>query len=65
MQDDQGPVNYFAANKLEIPMISKDTNFLPIDDSITIPSSLVLRSLPLNFEMLDLIKQKRQRDDPS
>jgi len=46
-------------------MISKDTNFLPMDDSITIPSSLVLRSLPLNFEMLDLIKQKRQRDDPS
>ena len=65
MQDDQGPVNYFTANKLEIPMISKDTNFLPMDDSITIPSSLVLRSLPLNFEMLDLIKQKRQRDDPS
>jgi hypothetical protein len=36
-----------------------------MDSSITIPISLVLRSLPINVEMIELIKQKRLKENPS
>lgn len=36
-----------------------------MDSSISIPVSLVIRSLPINVEMLDLIRQKRLKEEPS
>ena len=36
-----------------------------MDHSISIPTSLVLRSLPINVELVDLIRTKRRNKDPS
>ena len=36
-----------------------------MDHSISIPDSLVLRSLPINVELADLIKVKRRNKNPS
>ena len=65
MQDDQGPVNYFPTNKYLKKGVNKTSNLLLMDSSITIPISLVLRSLPINVEMIELIKQKRLKENPS
>ena len=36
-----------------------------MDNSISIPNSLVIRSLPVNVELLDLLKTKRKVQNPS
>ena len=36
-----------------------------MDHSISIPNSLVLRSLPINVELVDLLRTKRHGKDPS
>ena len=36
-----------------------------MDNSISIPNSLVLRSLPVNVELVDLIQSKRRGKSPS
>jgi len=56
MQDDKGPVNFFPASKLKQQGVSKGSNLLLMDHSIAIPPSLVIRSLPINVEILDLIR---------
>lgn len=65
MQDDKGPVNFFPPNKINLQGVSKNHNMVLMDSSISIPVSLVIRSLPINVEMLDLIRQKRLKEDPS
>ena len=35
-----------------------------MDNSISIPSSLILRSLPINVELLELLKNERECGEP-
>jgi len=62
MQDERGPINFFPVSKLSPASfkLGKDPKQLDyMDQSISIPDSLVLRSLPVNVELLDLLKTKR------
>ena len=67
MEDDKGPINFFPQSKLNQSSrkLDKDSNFQLMDHSISIPNSLVLRSLPVNVELVDLIKVKRRGKSPS
>jgi hypothetical protein len=55
MQDDQGPVNFFPQSKYLKQGVSRGSNLLLMDGSVEIPTSLVIRSLPVNVEMVELI----------
>ena len=57
MQDEKGPVNFFPASKLKQQGVSKGSNLLLMDNSIAIPPTLVIRSLPINVEIVDLLRQ--------
>lgn len=56
MQDDQGPVNYFPVSRHKAVGVNKDSKLLLMDGSVTVPNSLVVRSLPINIEIVNLIK---------
>ena len=56
MQDDQGPVNYFPVSRHHAAGVNKDSKLLLMDGSVTVPTSLVVRSLPINIEIVNLIK---------
>ena len=62
MTDEKGPVNFFPQSKLSqsSQQLDKDSNLQLMDHSISIPDSLVLRSLPINVELVDLIKSKKR-----
>lgn len=64
MQDEKGPVNFFPASKLKTQGLDKTSNLILMDSSISIPSSLVLRSLPINVELIDLLRQIKLVDRP-
>jgi hypothetical protein len=36
--------------------VNKDSKLLLMDGSVTVPNSLVVRSLPINIEIVNLIK---------
>ena len=67
MEDEKGPINFFPQSKLNqlSKKLDKDSNLQLMDHSISIPNSLVLRSLPVNVELVDLIKIKRRGKSPS
>lgn len=50
IEDDKGPVNLFGSK------VKFQQSFQLMDQSISIPDSLVLRSLPVNVELLPYIK---------
>jgi hypothetical protein len=71
--DDRGPVNFFPGSTINaetsIKMLTqslRDSNgqLALMDNSISIPSSLILRSLPINCELLDLLKNERDCGEP-
>lgn len=57
VQDDKGPVNLFPGNS-SAPSFNSEVQMM--DQSVHIDNSLVLRSLPLNLEILELIKSTKQ-----
>jgi len=68
VQDDMGPVNFFPSSKINAAtfQLDKDTLHLNLmDNSISIPNSLVIRSLPINVELLELLKTTRRVQNPS
>ena len=66
MTDEKGPVNFFPQSKLSqsSQSIDKNSNLQLMDHSISIPDSLVLRSLPVNVELVELIRTKRKGKNP-
>ena len=63
VQDEKGPVNFFPSSKINPTtfQLDKDTLHLNLmDSSISIPNSLVIRSLPVNVELLELLKTTRK-----
>ena len=68
VQDEKGPVNFFPSSKINPTtfQLDKDTLHLNLmDSSISIPNSLVIRSLPVNVELLELLKTTRKVQNPS
>ena len=68
VQDEKGPVNFFPSNKINPStfQLDKDTLHLNLmDNSISIPNGLVIRSLPVNVELMDLLKTTRKVQNPS
>ena len=67
MTDEKGPVNFFPPSKLgpSSRALGKDSNLQLMDHSISIPSSLVLRSLPVNVELVELLRTRRRGKSPS
>lgn len=65
--DERGPVNYFG-NKISPASLALDKETLTLDmmdHSIAIPVSLIVRSLPVNVELLELLKTQRRVKNPS
>lgn len=59
--DEKGLINYFPENKLSATAGTKQIfggTFQLMDSSISIDDQLVLRSLPINVELIELIKKK-------
>jgi hypothetical protein len=59
VSDDRGPINFFPGNKINTNQASQQIfggTVQLMDQSISIPVSLVLRSLPINVELLELLR---------
>lgn len=68
VQDEKGPVNFFPSSKINPATLQLDKDALSVnlmDNSISIPNSLVIRSLPINVELLDLLQTTRKVQNPS
>ena len=56
MEDEMGPVNFFPKSKVNTKNFKAEKDILMMDNSVMIPPSLVLRSLPINVELVNLLK---------
>ncbi len=68
VQDEKGPVNFFPNSKINPTTFQLDKDTLHLNlmyNSISIPNALVIRSLPVNVELLDLLKTQRKIQNPS
>jgi hypothetical protein len=72
--DDKGPVNFFPGSKINeetsLKMLTdnlrnSDGSLMLMDPSISIPNNLVLRSLPINVELLELLRGSRDCGEPN
>ena len=66
VRDERGPVNFFPGSKLNPNTASQQLfggTIQLMDQSISIPDSLVLRSLPINTELLEMIKNEPSQPD--
>ena len=72
--DDKGPVNFFPGSKINqetsLKMLTEnlrnpDGSLKLMDPSISIPPNLVLRSLPINVELLSLLRGSRDCGEPN
>ena len=69
--DDRGPVNFFPGSKISeessIKMLTELSKgpLVLMDHSISIPSNLILRSLPINNELLELLNNERDCGEPN
>jgi hypothetical protein len=60
IKDDMGYVNYMSKVQykgLELKKALEEQQMM--DQSVHIPPELILRSIPINLELLDLIRQKK------
>jgi|LauGreDrversion4_2_1035121.scaffolds.fasta_scaffold70009_2 hypothetical protein len=65
VRDDEGLVNFigpkskYNEDDLKKAIESKQM----MDNSINIPADLIIRSLPINIELLELIRDKKNREN--
>ena len=68
VSDEKGPVNFFPSSKINpstFQLLDKDLELNLMDNSVSIPNSLIIRSLPINIELLDLLSEARRINAPS
>jgi len=68
VSDEKGPVNFFPSSKINASTLQLDKDLQELnlmDNSVSIPNSLIIRSLPVNVELLDLLKTSRRVVNPS
>ena len=56
IEDEKGPVNFFPGSQVNTRNFKVDKDIPMMDPSVMIPPSLVLRSLPINVELVNLLK---------